>query len=84
MTHDRDRLSLQGGMEASGMGYHDLWLRQIAVGGDASELELEAYLLGLLKPDAFQYNLIAQAINEYFIDHGGDHPVGYWDPAHSE
>jgi hypothetical protein len=84
MTPDPDRLSLQAGMEASGMGYHDLWLRQIAVSGDASELELEAYLLGLLTLDPLQYNIIAQAINEHFIDRGENHPVGYWDQARSE
>jgi hypothetical protein len=83
VTSDQDRLSLPAGMEASGMDYHELWLRQIAVGGNASELELEAYVLGLLRPDQLQYDLIAQAINEHFVDRGGDHPVGYWDPARS-
>jgi hypothetical protein len=83
MTSEADRLSLNAGMQASGMDYYELWLRQIAVSGDASELEVEAYLLGLLRPDPFQYNLIAQAINEYFVEHGKDHPVGYWDPSRS-
>lgn len=48
------------------------------------ELELEAYVLGLLVPDDFQHNLIAQALNEYFIDVGQDHPVGYRDTAVAE
>ncbi|MCW2528125.1 MAG: hypothetical protein JWM76_2985 [Pseudonocardiales bacterium] len=65
------------------MDYHELWLHHIAVSGSASELELEAYLLGLLRPDPLQYDLIAQAINEHFVDRGEDHPVGYWDPARS-
>jgi hypothetical protein len=84
MTPDRDRLSLHAGMSASGMDYHELWLRHLAVSGDATEFELEAYLLGLLRPDPFQYNLIAQAINEHFVDQGQNHPVGYWDPANTQ
>lgn len=76
---DSDPLDLQAGMRASGMDYQELWLRYIAVSGSAGELELEAYVLGLLSLDAYQYNLIAQALNEYFIEQGQDHPVGYWD-----
>ena len=76
---DSDRLDLQAGMRRSGMDYPELWLRYVAVSGDAGELELEAYVLGLLTADAYQYNVIAQALNEYFIERGEDHPVGYWD-----
>jgi hypothetical protein len=78
MTDD-DRLDLAAGLHASGMSYRELWFHYVAVSGDAGELELEAYVLGLLTPDAYQYNLIAQALNEHFIDRGEDHPVGYWD-----
>jgi hypothetical protein len=35
--------------------------------------------LGLLRPDTYQHNLIAQAINERFLDNGQDHPVSYQD-----
>lgn len=34
-------------------------------------------MLGLLTSDRRQDNLIAQGINEYFIDRGHDHPVAY-------
>jgi len=76
---DSARLDLQAGLRASGMDYQELWLRYVAVSGDAGELELEAYVLGLLALDAYQYNLIAQALNEYFIEQGQNHPVAYWD-----
>jgi hypothetical protein len=59
------------------MSWHDLWLHHLSVGGDAGELELEGYVLGLLTLDAYQHDLIAQAINEYFLEHGADHPVEY-------
>ncbi len=69
-------------MTRSGMSYSDLWFRQISIGGDADALELEAYVLGLLRVDPYQHDLIAQALNEHFLDQGEDHPVPYshyWD-----
>jgi hypothetical protein len=77
-------ISLQDGMRLSGMSYQELWLRHIAVSGTTGELELEAYVLDLLVPDDHQHNLIAQAINEYFIEQGQDHPVAYRDTAIAE
>jgi hypothetical protein len=77
-------MSLQDGMRLSGMSYPELWLRHISVSGTIGELELEAYVLGLLVPDDYQHNLIAQALNEYFLDLGHDHLVGYRDAAIAE
>jgi hypothetical protein len=79
VTSTESGMSLQDGMRLSGMTFPELWLRQISVSGTIGELELEAYVLGLLVPDNYQHNLIAQAINEYFIELGQDHPVAYRD-----
>jgi hypothetical protein len=72
-------LSLEDGLDLSGMSFNELWLRQVSVGGAAGSLETEAYLLGLLVPDPHQYDILAQALNEHFVELGQDHPVGYWD-----
>jgi hypothetical protein len=74
-------LSLQDGLEQSGMSIDELWLRQVSVGGNAGSLETEAYLVGLLVADPHQYDLLAQALNEHFVELGQDHPVGYWSAA---
>lgn len=71
-------LSLDEGMTRAGLSWDQLWLRHVSVGGTADELELEAYVLGLLVADPYQHDVIAQALNEYFTDHGENHPVGYW------
>ncbi len=81
MTSAEPGISLQAGMQLSGLTFPELWLRYIAVSGTVGELELEAYVLGLLVPDAYQHNLIAQALNEHFIDRGQDHPVAYRNTA---
>jgi hypothetical protein len=77
LAHERS--ILESGFLKSGLSYHELWWRQLCVGGDASSLELEAYLLGLLKLSPYQHDLIAQALNEHFLDLGQDHPVAYTD-----
>lgn len=74
-------ISLPEGMRRSGMSYAELWLNYVAVSGTVGELELEAYVLGLLVPDDYQHNLIAQALNEHFIEQGEDHPVAYRNTA---
>jgi len=81
VTSTESGMSLLDGMQLSGMTFSELWLRYIAVSGTVGELELEAYVLGLLLPDAYQHNLIAQALNEYFLEQGQDHPVAYRDTA---
>jgi hypothetical protein len=70
-------LDIREGLDLSGMSFYELWLRQISVGGTASAEEVEAYVLGLLRLDPYQHDLIAQAINEHFIELGQDHPVQY-------
>jgi hypothetical protein len=70
-------LTLYEGMQRAGMGFDEVWMRQLSVGGDAASIEVEAYILGLLRADAYQHNVIAQAINEYFIARGENHPVSY-------
>lgn len=85
MTRDDPELSLQDGLARSGMTLTELWIRQLGVGGNAGRLEVEAYMLGLLTVDQFQHNLLAQALNEYFIEHHRDHPVGHdWDELPTE
>jgi hypothetical protein len=71
--------TLSDGWELSGLTVTELWLRYLAVGGTASPAQVDAYVHGRPDPDSHQHNLIAQAINEYFIDRGEDHPVSYRD-----
>jgi hypothetical protein len=72
------KLGLFDGLRLSGLTAAELWLSYFTVGGDAEDLELEAYVLGVLRPGRYQHDLIAQALNEHFIDRGLDHCVGYY------
>jgi hypothetical protein len=59
------------------LSHSELWLRYFALGGLATPIELEAYLYGSLRPPAHEHDVLAHAINERFVELGGDHPVPY-------
>jgi hypothetical protein len=40
-------------------------------------LQLEAYLYGALRPSRHDHDIIAHALNERFVELGGNHPVPY-------
>jgi hypothetical protein len=42
----------------------DLWLRYLALGGTGDAFDLDGYLQGLTPLDAFQQDVLAQALNE--------------------
>lgn len=84
MNDTHGTLSLFEGAMLSGLSYEEIWEQHATFGGTAGVLEIEAYVLGLLRPDDHQHDLIAQAINEYFIELGQDHPVAYRDTASAQ
>ncbi len=54
-----------------------LWLRYFELGGMSSALQLEACLHGALVAANHDHDLIAHALNERFVELGGNHPVPY-------
>lgn len=61
----------------AGLSPPELWLRYFALGGMSSPFQLEALLHGALQPTAHDHDVIAQALNERFVELGGNHPVPY-------
>ncbi len=62
----------------------ELWLRYFELGGMSTALELEAFLYGALKPSSHDYDVIAHALNERFVELGGNHPVPYDGDGHTD
>ena len=56
-----------------------LWLRYFELGGMGTSVELEAYLYGALKPSAAEYDVLAHALNERFVELGGIYTIPYSD-----
>jgi hypothetical protein len=65
---------VQAGMEPA-----EVWLAYFALGGMESPEIVRAILAGSFAPSRADYDLLAQALNERFIDRGNDHPVPYRD-----
>ncbi|HEV7831434.1 MAG TPA: hypothetical protein VGP04_21885 [Pseudonocardiaceae bacterium] len=71
--------ALRAGLNRSGMSHSQLWINYLTLGGELSEKELDAALRGNLVLGRFQYNMIAQALNDHFIDGGEGHPIPYFE-----
>jgi hypothetical protein len=64
------------------LSHGELWLRYFALGGMRSAFEVEAFVCGALSPSPHDHDLIAHALNERFVELGGNHPVPYADDDH--
>ena len=45
-----------------------LWLRCFELGGMNTQLQLDAFLHGITRPTPHEHNLMAVALNQYFMD----------------
>ena len=61
------------------LSHGELWLRYFELGGMSTGLQLEAFLYGALRPTRHDHDIIAHALNERFVELGGNHPVPYAD-----
>ena len=63
----------------AGLTHGELWLRYFELGGMSTAMELEAIVYGALRPTSHDHDVIAHALNERFVESGGNHPVPYSD-----
>lgn len=70
-------MSLRAGLALSGMSYERLWFDYLGLGGTFGLKGLIAVLEGEREITAHEHNMIAQALNDHFTDHGHNHPVAY-------
>lgn len=55
----------------------ELWLRCFELGAMSTAIEVEAYLYGALEPTAHEHDVVTHALNERFVELGGNHPLPY-------
>jgi hypothetical protein len=60
----------------------ELWLRYFELGGMSSAFQVEAFLYGALQPSPHDHDILAHALNERFVELGGNHPVPYTESPH--
>jgi hypothetical protein len=78
MTADR-RTAVATAQEMLGLSLEQLWVDTLALGGRATLFELGRFVAGLGDLSAHEYDVVAQALNDRFLDEGSDHPVPYSD-----
>lgn len=59
------------------LSHGELWLRYFELGGMSTAFEIEAVLHGALVTTDHDHNMLAHALNERFVEMGGNHPVRY-------
>ncbi len=69
---------LEAARSQAGMSFVDLWIAYFALGGSAQPAVVRSYLAGR-NAQSVDYDLLAQAINERFLDQGATYPVPYRD-----
>ncbi len=77
MTGDRRREAIHAACRRAQLDLEQLWFRYVALGGDAAPLELEAYLVGLMPLDGYQYDILVHALNERLGELGMPRDVPY-------
>jgi len=68
---------LERGRIAAGLTHGELFLRYFELGGMSSAIQLEAFLYEALRPSSHDHDVVAHALNERFVELGGNHPVPY-------
>ncbi|MFI5845007.1 hypothetical protein ACIA8K_35430 [Catenuloplanes sp. NPDC051500] len=73
------QLSLADGLRQLRLSDTELWNRYLALGGTGDLHQLRDHVRGGTCPDRHDHNIIAQALNDAFVDEGHDHAVAYHD-----
>ena len=61
----------------AGLSHGELYLRYFELGGMSSAFQVEAIVYALAEASPHDYDVLAHALNERFVELGGNHPVPY-------
>jgi hypothetical protein len=70
--------------QEAGLTHGELWLRYFQLGGMSTALQVEAFCYGALQPSNHDHDVVAHALNERFVELGGNHPVPYSEQGDSD
>src|ERR1035437_7633579 len=70
---------LRAGLALSDIGVRTLWGSYLGVGGAMSLDHLVDTLRGTQEVSDHEHDMVAQALNDHFVDQGLNHPVPYAD-----
>jgi hypothetical protein len=70
-------VSVREAFQFSALSVQDLWVRCYTLGGLLTQDQIDDYLHGEGEVITHELLVMAQALNELFIEQGADHPVPY-------
>lgn len=74
---DQQLKELRRALPLAQLSVGELWLKYFAIGGSAGQFEIEAYLFAAHELPVLERDLVAQALNEHFMDLAVDIRVPY-------
>jgi hypothetical protein len=66
------------GMQDASWNANDLWIAAVSIGGALTYHDVESIAMGERPASPAEHDLLAAALNDYFVDAGANHPVLYW------
>jgi hypothetical protein len=70
--------AIRDGLGRAGWGPRELWVASIGIGGAFDPADVAGIADGTVDPTPLEHDILAAALNDHFVDRGGDHPVRYW------
>lgn len=80
----RSSAVLRSGLAMSDLDFEQLWSAYVGLGGSMSAGDLRDALNGQREISDHQHDMVAQALNDHFVDKGQNHPVAYSDRLHHQ
>jgi hypothetical protein len=72
-----EKLTLADGQRQLALTDTELWTRYLALGGSGDIRHLRDHVRAVDCPDDHDHKVIAQSLNDAFVERGHDHPVAY-------
>jgi hypothetical protein len=77
---EEDQAQLTTAFASTDLRIEELWLAYFALGGNAGQYEIEAYLAGLMPFSTHEHNVLAHAVNERLMNQPSSPRAPYRDP----
>jgi hypothetical protein len=71
------KITLAAGQRQLALTDTELWIRYLALGGSGTIGHLTDHVRADTCPDSDEHKVIAQTLNDTFVERGHDHPVAY-------
>ena len=71
------KITLADGQRQLALTDTELWVRCLALGGSSDIRHLIDHVRAADCPDSDEHRVIAQSLNDAFVERGHDHPVAY-------